>query len=142
MAFYEQVKPLWDKSQLTLAQLADLCSISESSASRYLNGKVNPPADIAEKILNTLGGPVAAEGDEDMQAVIQQIREIYTEQILALKEEHGSRVADLRRDKRWMAIFIIMLFVVIVYLCIDAMHGGWGLFQYSAARALVDRLIL
>lgn len=152
MPFVSRVKPLWDKSDLTLAQLADLCKISESSVSRYLSGKVNPPADIAEKILEALGAPPTPEGDSDMQTVVQHIREIYeaqigtmrehhasqiatmrehhAEQIAAMRTEHASRVDDLRRDKVWMFRAIIVLFVVVLYICVDAMHGDWGLFQY------------
>ena len=141
MPFASQVKPLWDKSELTLAQLADLCKISESSLSRYFSGKVNPPADIAEKILEALGAPPTPEGDSDMQSVVQHIREIYeaqigtmrehhASQIAAMQADHASRVEDLRRDKVWMFRAIIVLFVVVLYICADAMHGNWGLFQY------------
>lgn len=141
MPFVSKVKPLWDKSELTLAQLADLCNISESSVSRYLSGKVNPPADIAEKILVALGAPHPAEGDNEMQSTVQHIREIYERQIATMREhhasqiaamqaDHASRVDDLRRDKIWMFRAIIVLFVVMLYICVDAMHGNWGLFQY------------
>lgn len=137
MPFSERVKPLWDKSELTLAQLADHCNISESSASRYLSGKINPPADIAEKILEMLGGapPAAPEEkgkkeEKEMQSTIQHIREIYTAQIATLQAEHDSRVSDLQKDKVWMFRAIIVLFVVLLYVCVDAMHGNWGLFQY------------
>ena len=102
MPFCERVKPLWDKSDMTLAQLADLCNISESSASRYLNGKISPPADIAEKILEVLGEAPPAKGDSDMQITIQNIREIYEAQIASMKADHTSRIEDLRRDKTWM----------------------------------------
>lgn len=130
MAFSERVKPLWDKSNLTLAQLAERCNISESSASRYLSGKINPPADIAEKILEVLGGASPVEGEKEMQTVVQHIREIYEAQIAAMQVAHDSRVEDLRRDKSWMFRVIIVLFGVIVYLCVDGLHGNWGLFQY------------
>ena len=141
MPFVSQVKPLWDKSGLTLAQLADLCNISESSASRYLSGKVIPPADTAEKILEVLGAPPQAGGEKEMQTTVQHIREIYEAQIGTLREhhasqiaamqaDHASRVEDLRRDKLWMFRAIIVLFVVMLYICVDAMHGNWGLFQY------------
>ena len=133
MAFYEQVKPLWDKSEMTLAQLAELCNISESSASRYLNGKINPPADTAERILSALGGAVAPtekKGDQEMQIVVQHIREIYEAQIAIMQSNHASRVEELRKDKLWLAGFIFVLFCVIVYLCLDGLHGNWGFFQY------------
>lgn len=131
MAFYEQVKPLWDKSELTLAQLAERCNVSESSASRYLNGKVNPPADIAEKIIEVLGGtPAPTNGGQEMLTAVQHIREIYEAQILFMQTNHASQVEALQKDKRWLALFILALFAVIIYLCIDGLHGNWGLFQY------------
>lgn len=131
MPFSERVKPLWDKSDMTLAQIAELCNISESSASRYLNGKISPPADIAEKILEVLGEVPPIKGDSDMQITIQNIREIYEAQIAAMKADHTSRIEDLRRDKLWMFRAIIVLFCVIVYLFMDGLHGEWGLFQYQ-----------
>ena len=130
MPFSDRVKPLWDKSDLTLQQLAELCNISESSASRYLNGKVNPPADIAEKMLELLGGASPAEGEKDMQMPLQHIREIYEAQIASMKADYANHISDLRRDKTWMFRAIIVMFGVIVYLCIDGLHGNWGLFQY------------
>lgn len=131
MAFYAQARPLWDKSELTLAQVAERCNISESSASRYLNGKVNPPADIAEKIIEVLGGPVAApeRGAPDMQT-ITHIREIYEARIDDMQEEHNSRVEDLRRDKRLLEIIIIVLAIFILYLFLDGLNGSWGIFQH------------
>lgn len=129
MPFREQIKPLWDRSELTLAQVAECCNISESSASRYLNGKVTPPVDIAEKIIAVLGGENVTKEGQEMQSMVQHIREIYEAQIDDLQEEHNKHVAELQRDKRWMAIFIFILFAVIVYLFLDCTHGDWGLFM-------------
>lgn len=131
MAFYEQVKPLWSKSNMTLAQLAELCNISESSASRYLNGKVNPPADVAEKILTVLGGPDTETGGQGMQTAMQEIREIYEAHITRLQAEHASQVLELRRDKLILFVALMIAFCVIIYLCIDALHGNWGFFRYT-----------
>ena len=130
MSFFEQVKPLWDKSELTLAHLAEICNISESSASRYLNGKVNPPADVAEKILILLGGPAPVNGGDDMQTVVREIREIYEAEISLLRADHAEQISALNKDKKYLAIFAVVLFAVIIYLFIDGLHGGWGLFQY------------
>ena len=132
MTFAEQVKPLWDKTELTLQQLAERCNISESSASRYINGKTIPPADVAEKMLQILGGgPIVARGEsENMNIAIQQIREIYEKEIETLRTVHDSQLASLYRDKVWMFRAIVVLFCFIVYLFIDGMHGNWGFFQY------------
>lgn len=154
MPFIEQVKRLWPESDLTLAQLAEICNISESSASRYLNGKIMPPVDVAEKIIAVLGGDNHTKEGQDMQSVVQHfremyetqlaamqeeqiksnaeaqhIREIYEAQITSLKTDHTTHVAELQRDKRWMAVFIAVMFVVLVYLFVDGLHGNWGIFQ-------------
>jgi transcriptional regulator with XRE-family HTH domain len=141
MPFYAKAKPLWDKSPLTLVQLANLCGISESSASRYLSGKVNPPADIADAILTALGGDVPERKEEEPKVSLQHIREIYEAQIAAQQAEHQRRVdhlqavhdkhvAALQRDKRWLFCTVLVLFAAMVYLFADALHGGWGLIQY------------
>ena len=132
MSFSEQIKPLWDKTELTLQQVAERCNISESSASRYINGKINPPADIAEKMLLVLGGePMAIKGESaNMTVAIQQIREIYEKELETIRALHDNQIESLNRDKLWMFRAIIVLFGVVVYLFVDGMHGGWGIFQY------------
>ena len=132
MSFSEQIKPLWDKTELTLQQVAERCNISESSASRYINGKISPPADIAEKMLLVLGGePMAVKGESaNMTVAIQQIREIYEKELETIRALHDNQIESLNRDKLWMFRAIIVLFGVVVYLFVDGMHGGWGIFQY------------
>jgi len=141
MPFYAKAKPLWDQSPLTLVQLANLCGISESSASRYLSGKVNPPADIADAILTALGGDVPGRKEEEPKVSLQHIREIYEAQIAAqraehqrgvehLQAEHDKRVAELQRDKRWLFCTLLALVAALAYVLVDAMSGSWGIIQY------------
>lgn len=130
MPFREQIKPLWEQSELTLAQIAEICNTSESSMSRYLNGKITPPVDIAEKIIAVLGGENVTKGGQDMQSMIQNIREIYEKQIATMEADHARQVAGLQRDKAWLFAVMLVMFAVIVYLCLDGMHGNWGFFQY------------
>lgn len=121
MTFSERVKPLKDKSSLTLAAIAAECNISESMVSRYINGKVMPPADIAEKMLTLLGeaGPAPKKEDTNMGEVIDRITAMYEAQIRMLQ-----------REKHVLAGMVVILFIVIIYLCVDALHGNWGFFQY------------
>ena len=139
MPFLTRVKPLWDRSTLTLADLAERCNISESSASRYLNGKIIPPADIAERIIEVLTEENADEVEEmkadkneaqNSVSIIQQIREIYQVHITNLQTTHAAQVADLRRDKLLLYITVLILVAMQVYLVIDGFHGNWGIFQY------------
>ena len=55
MTFSERAKPLKNKGNLTLKQIAEACNISESMASRYISGAVVPPEDVARKMLEILG---------------------------------------------------------------------------------------
>ena len=103
MPFLKQVTPLWDRCPLTLAELAVLCNISESSASRYLNGKVSPPADIAERILEVISEnvlvPSAPESEPQATAPSAlQIWEVYKEEIEILQTTHANHISTLQAD--------------------------------------------
>lgn len=103
MPFLKQVKPLWDRSTLTLAELAERCNISESSASRYLNGKISPPADVAELILQVLGADIvtpAAPEEKPATSVppVLQIWEVYKDEIVTLQENHARHIAHLQSN--------------------------------------------
>lgn len=65
-----------------------------------------------------------------MQTVVREIREIYEAEISLLRADHAEQISALNKDKKYLAIFAIVLFAVILYLFIDGLHGGWGLFQY------------
>lgn len=118
MPFTDQIRTLWKDSKLTLAQLAELCDISESSASRYINGKINPPVDVAERILEVLKESKPKQPQKEA-AMVRQLHEVYETQI-----------ADLRRDKTILFIALMVMIALVVYLFIDALHGNWGLIQY------------
>ena len=160
MPFLTKVKPLWDRSSLTLAELAERCNISESSASRYLNGKIVPPADIAERILEILGADIVTTPgpEEKPQAAVPpvppvlQIWEVYKDEIndlkqyharhvetiqtnhanhlAAIKENYAGQIAELRRDKRALYLTMLVMFCLLVYTIFDALHGGWGIIRY------------
>ncbi len=158
MPFLTQVKPLWDRSTLTLAELAAQCNISESSASRYLNGKISPPADVAERILQVLGGDIiaAAKPEEKPAAAVPpvlQIWEVYKDQIVTLQANHAnhiehlkeshkhhidtlqvyhaSQLADLKRDKALLFVTVIALLALLIYFIFDGFHGDWGFIRYA-----------
>lgn len=158
MPFLTQVKPLWDRSTMTLAELAEQCRISESSASRYLNGKIVPPADIAERILQVLGADIvaAAVPEEKPAALVPpalQIWDVYKDEIntlqathanhmailqtnhasyiAALQENYASQIRDLRRDKSLLFFTLLVMFCLLVYFILDGLHGDWGIIRYA-----------
>ena len=156
MPFFERIKPLWDKSPLTLAELAALCNISESSASRYLNGKITPPADTAERIIQVLSGETASEeeGEDEVKtevqnaslnALVTHVREIYQAQIVAMQashashisamqESHAHHVTDLRKFLLILFITVLILIGLLVYFILDGLHGNWGIIRYAMAE--------
>ena len=163
MPFLTQVKPLWDRSTLTLAELAELCNISESSASRYLSGRIVPPADIAERILQVLGKDITSSAlpEEKPQAVAPptlQIWDVYKDEINILQANHSehiavlqtnhaahmaaiqsnyaAQIADLKRDKVYLFATVLVMFVLLVYFILDGLHGNWGIIRYAMACAL------
>lgn len=161
MPFLTKVKPLWDRSTMTLAELAEQCNISESSASRYLSGKVVPPADIAERILEILGADIVTTPapEEKPQAAVPpvppvlQIWEVYKDEIdilqanharhidtiqanhanhiAAIRENYTSQITELKRDKTFLYFTLLIMFCLLVYFILDGLHGGWGIIRYT-----------
>ena len=158
MPFLTKVKPLWDRSTLTLAELASRCNISESSASRYLNGKISPPADIAELILEVLSADIvtAPAPEEKPQAAVPpvlQIWEVYKEEIdilqvthanhistlqanhanhiAEIKDNYSRQISDLKRDKSLLFFTLLVMFCLLVYFVLDGLHGDWGIIRYA-----------
>jgi transcriptional regulator with XRE-family HTH domain len=160
MPFLLKVKPLWDRSTLTLAELAERCNISESSASRYLSGKIVPPADIAERILEILGADIVAPSTPEEKAPaavppvppVLQIWEVYRDEIndlkqyhahhietiqashaahiAALKENYTSQITELRRDKTLLYCAMLVMLCIMIYIIFDGLHGDWGIIRY------------
>ena len=64
--------------------------------------------------------------DEDMTAAISMLKETYEARIADLRDH----IVSLRRDKLVLAVVILLLFVFILYLFADGLHGNWGIFQY------------
>ena len=117
MTFSERAKPLKEKSRLTLSDIASACNISESMVSRYINGSVVPPEDIARKILAFLeeGAQSNKEGGEDMQAALAVVREIYEERIKDLWKSVSDLKEQIRHEKREKWIFFALLTLVVVF---------------------------
>lgn len=113
-------------------EIAEDCALSESTIFRYLNGKSVPPADIAQKILDYLG-----EFEEPLS--VQMLCDVYERRISAqaemisqLRVDHEKDLHRLRMERFFLFGTLLVFMAVIVYLVIDASHGGWGFFRYSS----------
>lgn len=135
MTFSERAKPLKEKSKLTLNEISMACNISESMVSRYINGQIVPPEDIARKMLELLGGAVSAdEESEDMQAALTMIREIYEARIADMRNSIMDLKEQIRVEKREKWIFFILLaltvFFIFALFYVDLSNGNVGWFRW------------
>lgn len=135
MTFSEKAKPLKEKSKLTLSEIAMACNISESMVSRYINGQIIPPEDIARKILELLGDTIPEEEKRaDMQTALTAIREIYESRISDLRANIVDLKDQIRIEKREKWIFFILLTFVVIFIFflfyIDLSNGNIGWFRH------------
>ena len=99
----------------------------------------NPSYDVVNKLITAMNGAISGldtdltaeiEEDENMQAMMEQMKSLYEARISDLW-----RMIDKLTAER-TALFYTMLSVVgilvafIIYLFVDGMHGNWGFFQY------------
>lgn len=145
MTFSERAKPLKDKSGMKLNEIAAACNISESMASRYINGSVIPPEDVARKMLEFLGAETdkTTEEETDMQTALAMLREVYEARIEDIFKNISDLKEQINHEKREKWIFFVLLAVVVVFVFalfyVDLSNGsvGWLLF---GAEIVMGRL--
>ena len=135
MTFAETAKPLKDKSKMTLLEIATACNISESMASRYINGQNIPPEDIARKMLDVLNAAAPTEQKENVKRPeLLIIRDVYEARIEDMKLNAVELKTQLRIEKREKWVFFSLLVVVIVFvfmlLYVDITNGNVGWFRH------------
>lgn len=136
MTFSERAKPLKNKGNLTLKQIAEACNISESMASRYISGAVVPPEDVARKMLEILGAEEenTIEGEPDMRTALAMIKELYEARI----SDMWATIADLKdnlsreRKEKWVFFGLMAIAVAFVFVLfwIDITNGRIGWYRY------------
>lgn len=67
------------------------------------------------------------EEDEEMQAVLNALRDTYEARVADL----WSAIKMLRRDKVVLIIIALALLLFVFYLFADGLHGDWGFFRYA-----------
>lgn len=135
MTFSERAKPLKEKSKLTLSEIAMACNISESMVSRYINGQIVPPEDIARKILELLGEKIPeVKKEDDAQDALSVVREVYESRIADLRMNIADLKTQIHTEKREKWIFFILFTVVVVFVfClfyVDLSNGNVGWFRH------------
>ena len=138
MTFSERVKPLKDRSRLTLKDIAVACKISESMVSRYINGSIVPPEDIARNIIELLEKACSmnekAEENNDMHVALSVVREIYEERINDLRANIVDLKEEVHTEKKEKWIFFLLFAIIIVFvfalLFFDIINGSVGWFRH------------
>lgn len=135
MTFSERAKPLKEKSKMTLLEIATACNISESMASRYINGQNIPPEDIARKMMDLLNAAAKiAPQSEDVRIDLAAIRSVYDARIADMKENATDLKAQLRIEKREKLFCVSFLAVIVVFVLIvfyiDITNGNVGWFRH------------
>ena len=137
----ERLNALKTKGNFSWQELSDLTGIPVATIRKTFSGETaNPSYDVVNKLLTAMGGAVVAPeekrapgaewSEEDMQAVMEQMKVLYEARIADLW-----RMIDKLTEER-KTLFITMIALVgilvsfIVYLFVDGMHGNWGFFQY------------
>lgn len=139
---------------LSIPKLAEKANLSESTVKRALNGERMSDATIAllAQALNVgmdwlreetepvkkLTAPTEPTDeptepptepeDEDMRIAMEVVAQAYREQLDELKATYLSQIADLKRDKRVLAIAagVLVLFVCALFTFdIISPHAGW-----------------
>lgn len=143
MSFHEKAQQLKKQSEMTQKDIAEACNISESTVSRYLNGAVVPPEDVAQSILEALGGGAhpehtavaeKIEGEEDVQTALAMIRELYEARILDMQDtikDLKERV-DHEKYERWIITIILAVVIAAFFamIFIDLSNGNIGWFRH------------
>ena len=146
---------------LSIPKLAERANLSESTVKRALNGErmsdttaallaralnvgldwlreeavpdsepVLNPTEPTEPVDEPTEPPTEPE-DEDMRIAMEAVVQAYRERLDELKATYLSQIADLKRDKRVLAIAagVLMLFVCALF-TFDILNPSVGWFQY------------
>lgn len=68
----------------------------------------------------------------DYQKTIAELRADHEKQVNELRADHGKTVRRMQRQHYVMLGIVVALLAVIIYLVVDATHGGWGFFRSAA----------
>lgn len=120
-------------------ELSDLTGIPVPTIRKTFSGEtVSPSYEVVSKLMTAMGATLAevrevkeeTQGDEDMQAAMEQIKAVYEDRIKDLWRIIDKISAEKRTLFYTMLGTITALLTFIIYLFVDGMHGNWGFFRY------------
>lgn len=127
MLYESARKALNAQHDITQKEMAEACGVSESTISRYLSGRVTPPADIAEKMAALLqGDPSESAAPEDPPPPrAEDPSRIHTDE--ELLKIYMWIIDRQQKEKRHLFACLELLVVVLfVLIFIDIFNGNVG----------------
>ena len=127
-SFADEAVLLKDQARMTNRDLATAAGVTESTLSRYLSGRVQPPYEVGVKILQVLQDAAAADpapGSKNEWGVElpSQMADVYERRIIDLKRT----ILLERREKH---LIMVLLVTLLVFACIiaaaDVLMGNEG----------------
>lgn len=109
----------------TPVSLATVKRVLSESATDYDFRRDTTLRPIAQALGLSLD-PIPEEEDEEMQAVLNALRDTYEARVADL----WSAIKMLRRDKVVLIVIALALLLFVFYLFADGLHGDWGFFRY------------
>lgn len=142
----EGMNEIKNKVGISNRKWAEISGVSEGTVNGILSGHITDPAvHKIEAMLTAVGYKMSdlfdePETPEQIQtAVIDHyalLIESYRDQIKNLKEQIITKDAEYRvhtahhRKALWALFIIVVLMMIFMgYLCIDALHGDWGMLR-------------
>ena len=139
----ERLNELKAKGHFSWQDLSDQTGIPVATIRKTFSGETaNPSFEVVTKLLlamgetapgldNTQEEPILPmEGDDDMQAMIEQLKLLYEARISDLWRTIDRMAAERKTLFITMISFVGFLVLFIIYLFVDGMQGNWGSFQY------------
>ena len=127
MLYESARKALNAQHDIPQKEMAEACGVSESTISRYLSGRVTPPADIAEKMAALLQGDPsesAAPEDPPPPRAEDPLRIHADEELLKI---YMWIIERQQKEKRHLFACLELLVVVLfVLIFIDIFNGNVG----------------
>lgn len=125
--FADEAARLKDRAGMSNRDLASAADVGESTLSRYLSGKVQPPHDVACRILEVLEAAAvdpAPGGKADWGVETPAtVADVYERRILDLK-----RIAEVERREKY--IFMAVCAALVLFICgataVDIFSGSVG----------------
>lgn len=143
----ERLTEMKQDAGLSNRKLAELSGVPEGTVNKILSGNTTRPSfEDVEAIVRAMGRGIdeifgEPETPSEVQTAVidhyslliesykDQIRH-YEKQIEALTVSHKDQLGSHRRAFWALFLLVLLLIALMAYICIDASHGNWGIFQY------------